>query len=538
MKEKIENLFPTLDQIPEKYCMPFPVQRATYLINGEIHEWQGEFNEVFSPVYYQESGVYKNAIGSYPLMDEKTALKALDAAVAAYDGGRGEWPAMPVSDRIKQVMRFVELMKQQRESVVKWLMWEIGKSLKDSEKEFDRTVEYIIDTIEALKDNDRAFSRFTINQGIIAQIRRAPLGVVLCMGPYNYPLNETFATLIPALITGNTVIFKPPKMGVLLHFPLLEAFRDAFPKGVVNTVFGKGQKVITPLMESGKIDVLAFIGSSKVADVLKKQHPKPHRMKSVLGLEAKNAAIIIDDADLDLTVQECVSGALSFNGQRCTAIKIIFVHESIQEAFLSRLSEAVEKLAIGMPWDPSVAITPLPEPEKTAYLQGLIDDAVAGGASVVNPHGALINKSFFFPAILRGVTADMRVYHEEQFGPVIPVVSFSGISEPLNYIRQSNYGQQASIFGRNSDRIARLVDTLVTQVCRVNINSQCQRGPDVFPFTGRKDSAEGTLSVSDALRVFSIRTLVALKENELNKEIINEIIKGQKSGFLNTDFIF
>lgn len=538
MKEKIEQLFPTLEQIPGQYRLPFPVRRSSYLINGEILQWKGAFNEVFSPVYYQESGEYKNAIGSYPLMDEETALKALDAAVNAYNGGQGEWPAMSVSARITHILKFVELMKEQRDSVVKWLMWEIGKSLKDSEKEFDRTVEYIIDTIEAMKENDRTFSRFTINQGIIAQIRRAPFGVVLCMGPYNYPLNETFATLIPALITGNTIIFKPPKMGVLLHFPLLEAFRDAFPKGVVNTVFGQGQKVITPLMESGKVDVLAFIGSSKVADVLKKQHPKPHRMKAVLGLEAKNAAIIIDDADMDLTIQECISGALSFNGQRCTAIKIIFVHDSIKDIFLERLSKAVESLVIGMPWDKGAAVTPLPEKGKTDYLKGLIDDAVAKGAIVVNPGGGLTNRSFFFPAILSGVNDEMRVYHEEQFGPVIPVVSFSGISEPLNYIRQSNYGQQASIFGRNSDRIARLVDTLVTQVCRVNINSQCQRGPDVFPFTGRKDSAEGTLSVSDALRVFSIRTLVALKENELNKEIITEIIKGQKSGFLNTDFIF
>ena len=109
-------------------------------------------------------------------------------------------------------------------------MWEIGKSLPDSEKGFDRTVEYIVDTIEALKTLDRNSSRFEMKQQIIAQIRRAPLGVVLCMGPFNYPLNETFATLIPALIMGNTVIFKPPKLGVLLHLPLLNAFREAFRK--------------------------------------------------------------------------------------------------------------------------------------------------------------------------------------------------------------------------------------------------------------------------------------------------------------------
>ena len=110
-------------------------------------------------------------------------------------------------------------------------MWEIGKSLADSEKEFDRTVEYIRATIEALKEQDNANSRFIVVEGTIGQIRRTPLGVVLCMGPYNYPLNETFATLIPALIMGNTMVFKPPRYGVLLFEPLLEAFRDAFPAG-------------------------------------------------------------------------------------------------------------------------------------------------------------------------------------------------------------------------------------------------------------------------------------------------------------------
>src|SRR5690606_6604785 len=152
-------------------------------------------------------------------------------------------------------------MVEKRHEVVSLIMWEIGKSHADATREFDRTVAYIRDTIDALKELDRAGSRFTIQEGIIGQIRRAPLGVVLCMGPYNYPLNETFTLLIPALIMGNTTVFKPPRLGALLYRPLLEAFRDAFPPGVVNTVYGRGSKVTPPLMASGKVDVLAFIGS-------------------------------------------------------------------------------------------------------------------------------------------------------------------------------------------------------------------------------------------------------------------------------------
>jgi glyceraldehyde-3-phosphate dehydrogenase (NADP+) len=256
---------------------------------------------------------------------------------------------MSVEERIRHVEAFAYRMQEQREEVVKLLMWEIGKTLPDAEKEFDRTVDYIRDTIDALKDLDRLSSRFVIEQGVIGQIRRAPLGVVLCMGPFNYPLNETFTTLIPALIMGNTVIFKPPKLGVLLHQPLLGAFRDSFPRGVVNTVYGEGQKVIGPLMKSGRIDVLAFIGSSRVADILKHQHPKPHRLRCVLGLEAKNAGIVLKDADIDNAVKECALGALSYNGQRCTALKMLFIHEEIVDAFITKFSNEVGKLKGGCP---------------------------------------------------------------------------------------------------------------------------------------------------------------------------------------------
>jgi glyceraldehyde-3-phosphate dehydrogenase (NADP+) len=521
---KTDTLFPEQDNIPEQYKLSAPIVQEEYLINGEILKWKGNFQQVNSPIFVSDGKSFSNIIGSYPLMEGKDALIALEAAGKAFDFGKGEWPSMPVEKRIECIKKFVALISEEREKVVKLLMWEIGKSLKDSQKEFDRTIDYINDTVDALKNLDRDSSRFTISQGIIAQIRRAPLGVVLCMGPFNYPLNETFTTLIPALIMGNTIIFKPPKLGVLLHYPLLRAFKEAFPKGVINTVYGDGQKVIAPLMESGKIDVLAFIGSSKVADILKKQHPKPHRLKCVLGLEAKNPAIILHDADINETVKECITGALSFNGQRCTALKIIFVQENIAQSFIEKLSEEVGKLKVGMPWEKDISITPLPEPGKSEYLTDLINDAIKFGATVMNPNGGTYDKSCFIPAILFNVTGDMRIYREEQFGPVIPVVSYKDIKEPLDYVVNSNYGQQASIFGKDSDQIAKLVDTLINQVSRVNVNSQCQRGPDNFPFTGRKDSAEGTLSVSDALRVFSIRTLFATKENDVNKAIFYQRI--------------
>ena len=434
-EEKLEQLFPETDAaIPAEYQLTAEVHQREYLSGGEMKQWNGDVHTVVSPIGLRTAnGFERKVIGSYPLCSAKEAMASLDDALAAYDDGRGEWPTMPVAERIACVEKFTGKMIERKQEVVKLIMWEIGKSYADSLKEFDRTVEYIHATIDALKDLDRNSSRFEIQQGIIGQIRRSPLGVVLCMGPFNYPLNETFTTLIPALIMGNTILFKPPKHGTLLHYPLLEAFRTCFPKGVVNTIYGRGNVIIQPLMESGKINVLTLIGSSKVANQLKKMHPKVNRLRAILGLDAKNAAIITDKADIDLAVKECVLGSLSFNGQRCTALKIIFVHRRIADTFLQKLSDAVSKLKTGMPWEKDVFLTPLPEPQKPGYLQSCIEDAVANGAKVINPNGGATYESFVYPAIVYPVNERMKLYSEEQFGPVIPVLPFDDINTPIEY---------------------------------------------------------------------------------------------------------
>jgi len=536
---RLDNLFPTLAEIPEQYRFGAPIEQRDYLVDGQLRTWNGPLASVRSPVFLKsEQGEQQVILGSTPLLDAETALVALDAAVHAYASGQGAWPSLRVAERIQHVETFLARMREQREQVVKLLMWEIGKNLKDSQKEFDRTCDYIVDTIEALKELDRRSSRFELEQDTLGQIRRVPLGVTLCMGPYNYPLNETFTTLIPALIMGNTVVFKPAKFGVLLIRPLLEAFRDSFPAGVINVIYGSGRETVSALMASGKIDVFAFIGTHKGASALKKLHPRPHRLRAALGLDAKNPGIVLPDVDLDNAVSEALTGSLSFNGQRCTALKILFVHEDVVDSFLDKFSSKLAALKPGMPWEPGVALTPLPEAGKADYLGGLVADAVAKGARVVNAGGGESRESFFYPALLYPVSRDMRVYQEEQFGPVVPVVAYRDLQTVIDYVLDSDYGQQLSIFGNDSAQVGRLVDAFANQVGRININAQCQRGPDSYPFNGRKNSAEGTLSVHDALRVFSIRTLVATKFQESNKALVSEIIRNRESSFLTTDYIF
>lgn len=519
------------------------LHQKDYLINGQILNWSGESTGVTSPIFTISNSLLSNyLIGSYPKMTASEAMQALNAAVNAYDKGRGTWPKMTVKQRIEHVVKFAEAMKKEKSTIVNLLIWEIAKTSIDAEAEFDRTIKYIYDTIEALKDLEKKSAQLTTENNIIAQIRREHLGVTLCMGPFNYPLNETFTVLIPALIMGNTVVFKPAKLGVLLLQPLLKIFADCFPPGVVNTIYGDGATVISPLMTSGKIDVLAFIGSSGVANRIRAQHPRLNRLKCILGLDAKNPAIIMDNANIEQAVNECILGSLTYNGQRCTALKILFVHERILQNFIDEFNSKLLTIPYGLPWSsysPSTPyITPLAEPNKVQWLQDLITDARKFDSSeILNKNGAQSIESFFFPALIQLTNPNSKLYNLEQFGPIIPIVSFNDINQPINYIYESEFGQQASIFSQNPNDIAHIIDAISNQVSRININSQCQRSPDSFPFTGRKNSAEGTLSISDALRVFSIRTLVAAKNTTQNISIIEDIIYNRKSSFLSTDII-
>jgi glyceraldehyde-3-phosphate dehydrogenase (NADP+) len=540
---RIDALFPRIKDVPDTADFApgggvFTDGRS-YLVDGEIRGWTGECNEVTSPVCVTRGGVTeRRGLGQAASLDREAALDALSAAVRAWDNGRGDWPTMRVGERVERVQAFAAAMRQKREQVVRMLMWEICKPRADAEKEFDRTVEYILDTIEAVKELDRSAGRFSNVDGVLAQIRRAPLGVTLCMGPFNYPLNETFTTLIPALIMGNPAVVKLPRFGHLCQIPLLKCFADAFPKGVVNILNGRGRTVSSAIVEQGSLAALAFIGSSQAANVLKKDHPRPNRLRCILGLDAKNPGIVLPDADLDLAVRECVTGALTFNGQRCTALKLLFVHRSIADRFVEKLAAAVDSLPFGLPWEPGVKLTPLPEPGKPKELNAWVDDAVSKGASVVNKYGGLANRTFWFPSVVYPVTPGMALYTVEQFGPVVPVAVYDDVSEVMDFMETSHYGQQASVFGHNPKVVGPLVDVLSNQVCRVNLNAQCQRGPDVFPFAGRKDSAEGTLSVSDALRCFSIRSMVAAADNEPNRTLLQDVLRARSSNFINTDYLF
>lgn len=509
-----------------------------YLVGGKVHRWDGPSQAVYSPVFQAtKSGFERRKLGDCALVSAAVAKEAVAAAAQAFKGGRGAWPTAGVAERVACLEDFLKRMEAKRLEIAKLLCWEIAKPWADSLAEVDRTVAYGRDTAAALKALERESARFALDGGFLAQVRRAPLGVALCMGPYNYPLNETFATLLPALVMGNTVVVKLPRLGVLCNMPLLDAFAEAFPPGVVNILPGEGSVVVTPVIESGEVDILAFIGSAKVANTLKRKHPHPNRLRSILGLGAKNPAIVLKDADPAEAAKECLSGALSFNGQRCTALKMLFVHRSVADKFVAELTAGMDKLKAGMPYEDGVSLTPLPEAGAVDKMSAYLADARAKGAKVYGDRAGETERTYFSPAVVYPVKKGMKLWEEEQFGPIVAVAPFDEADEALDWLEAGHYGQQASLFTRDAAAAGPLIDALANLVCRVNLNTQCRRGPDTFPFGGRKDSAEGTLSVTDALRVFSIRAVVAAKQSPKDVALVQGVLRGRRSRFLTTDVL-
>jgi glyceraldehyde-3-phosphate dehydrogenase (NADP+) len=512
------------------------VNGRQFLRNGEICSWSGETTPIDSPM----GGVH---LGDLAKFDQATALAALTAAKNAWNNGRGAWPTSHPNDRVAAVEKFAACMRAKVKALSTMLCWEIAKPYKDAEKEITRTIEYIDLTVAAFKQMEETSNTIAKADGFMAQIRRSPLGVCLVMGPYNYPINETFCLLIPALIMGNTVLIKGARFGALTLQMLIEDFQACFPAGVINTINGDGPTIIPPIMASGDVNVFAFIGSANASRRIRATHPKQNRLRCVLGLEAKNVALIEKDADLDLAAAECVSGSLSYNGQRCTAIKMILAHEDVRAEFIRKFLERVNKLTAGGAFDPEVNITPMPSVSEVERLQGLLATAIKQGAVLLDEklNGQAVadgaNSTLMVPAILGSVTTDMEIAKVEQFGPIVPIAGWRDTASVLDYLGNSDVGQQLSLFTRSAEVAGQWIDATAQLQCRLNLNSQCQRGPDVFPFTGRKDSAEGTLSITDALRCFSIRSMVAVKKSPENIELAQEILSKGTSNFFSTRVI-
>ena len=515
-------LFPTADRIPADVRVDPAMHPPRWLIDGEIRIHAAPGRPVISRVATRDADRLEPVLlGHEAMLTAADAAQAVDAAVRAWAGGEGAWPSLHVETRMAAVESFAQALEQRTDEIARLLMWEIGKPAASARDEVVRSVEYIRNTVaelSKLREDDLAIqSGQAGGKTHFARTHRRPLGVVLCVAPFNYPINEFLTTVIPALLMGNVVIAKTPRFGALANGALCEAFRDHFPPGAVSLLPGEGHVVIPAVIGSSARDiagndeavvrVLAFIGSEGAANSILRAHPVPITLHKILGLGAKNAAVVLPDADLDAAAAAIVKGSLGFNGQRCTAEKIVFVHRSVLDRFVAGVVARVDALVLGMPWTPGVAITPLPEPHKLDSMRALLDDALAHGATVRNADGGRGTFSIMRPAVVAEVTSAMRLYHEEQFGPIVPIAAFDDVEEALDWQRSSPFGQQAAVWGR-PDTARQLVRRFTRFVARVNLADVCQRGPDSFGFSATDKSGFGTLSLREALLELSRPVLV------------------------------
>lgn len=501
-KSTVKNLF---DSVPENMNSIFPVINYAKELFPKISWQSGNFTDLKFPYYFGER---QCTVSSFPVSSKKVTLQKVLKGKSVFENNTDSWSLLSSSARVAKVLSFLKEAEDLKSKIVALISFETAKNLFEAEHEFNRAVDYVKKSCKAFLDMDK---NITYDK-YYAYSKPSPLGVVFCSGPSNYPLFETWSVIFPALLCGNSVIVKLPGIGSLIHVPFLSLFDKCFPEGSIDFVAGDFKDTIVPALKSGDIDLFSYIGRGKNINQFLEKVKEKSSLRTVLGLEAKNPAVVFSDADLDKAAKNIVFGALNFNGQRCAAIKIVFAHKSIKERLVRKISDLVSELKIGLPWINNPDITPLLSLNSADYIESLLNDALNKNGSIVNEFGGLRNKNFVFPAVLDDVNEKMDIYKKEQFGPIIPVVSFSDFDKVLDYLNSSEYSQQISVFKKEYSPKDELFNILRKYSCRINVNSFCTRSPDVFPFAVKRHSGNFMFSVESAFKHFSVESIVVTKE--------------------------
>ena len=451
------------------------------------------------------SPIDDSLVGRVAAADSQDVDDVVAAAAAAWPG----WRDAGFSRRADHLHAAACCMRQERERLLHLLTEEIAKTRASAEEEVDRTADLIDYFAE---EGRRYYGEIIFGDSFpgyprtkICQVYSEPLGVVLAISPFNYPLNLSASKIAPALITGNAVVFKPAAKGALAALHMCECFRRAgLPPGVLNAITGDTRIIGDALCGHPGVDMVAFTGSTAVG----RQIAHVAGMKAMLSeLGGKDAALVLDDADLDLAADEIVKGAFSYSGQRCTAVKRVIAVEAIADPLVAALHQRTRTLRLGDPREAATFLGPLIDDRAAAFVQELVDEALAKGAVALC--GNRRNGRYLEATLLDRVTEEMRMAWEEPFGPVLPVLRVADLDAAIALANRSDYGLQSCVFTRDLDRafaVGRRLD-----VGTVNVNARDSRGPDHFPFVGRKDSGMGTQGVH-----YSIQAMTRTKSIVLN----------------------
>jgi glyceraldehyde-3-phosphate dehydrogenase (NADP+) len=457
-----------------------------FYINGEWKESKsGEKIDIYSPYLH-------NIIGNV----QAVTKEEVDEAIYSAQEAQKSWAEVSLQERAKYLYKWANELVNMQDEIAEIIMKEVGKSLKDARNEVVRTADFIRYTVEeALHMHGESMKGDSFPGGSkskIAIIERVPLGVVLAIPPFNYPVNLAAAKLAPALISGNTVIFKPATQGAISGIKMIEAFHKAgFPKGLIHLITGRGSVIGDYLVEHKGINMISFTGGTNTGVHLAK---KAAMIPLVLELGGKDPGIVREDADLKEAAKQIISGAFSYSGQRCTAIKRVLVHECVADELVELLKAEIETLSVGSPEDGNMVV-PLIDDQSADFVQGLIDDALGKGATLVI--GNKRERNLIYPTLLDHVTEGMNVAWEEPFGPVLPVIRVSSDEEAIELANKSEFGLQASVFTKDINKAFAIANKIETG--SVQINGRTERGPDHFPFIGVKGSGMGAQGIRKSI---------------------------------------
>lgn len=460
-------------------------------VNGE---WKLSENEI--KIYAPANG---EELGSVPAMSREEVDYAYESAKKALPA----WRALSYVERAAYLHKVADILERDQEKIGTVLAKEASKGIKAAISEVVRTA----DLIRYAAEEGVRLSGEVLEGGSfeaaskkkIAVVRREPVGLVLAIAPFNYPVNLSGSKIAPALIGGNVVAFKPPTQGSISGLLLAEAFAEAgLPAGVFNTITGKGSEIGDYLNEHKAVDFINFTGSTPIGERIGKMAGMRPIM---LELGGKDAAIVLEDADLAKTAKDIVGGALSYSGQRCTAIKRVLVLESVADELAGLIKAEVEKLTVGDPFD-NADITPVIDSGSADYIEGLVRDAQEKGATELTPFKREGN--LLWPTLFDHVTTDMRVAWEEPFGPVLPIIRVKSVEEAIEIANKSEFGLQSAVFTQDFPKAFAIAEKL--EVGTVHINNKTQRGTDNFPFLGVKGSGAGTQGIR-----YSIEAMTRVK---------------------------
>ncbi|HHG8368165.1 NADP-dependent glyceraldehyde-3-phosphate dehydrogenase [Streptococcus pneumoniae] len=462
--------------------------RYQNLVNGK---WKSSEQEItiYSPINQEE-------LGTVPAMTQTEADEAMQAARAALPA----WRALSAVERAAYLHKTAAILERDKEEIGTILAKEVAKGIKAAIGEVVRTADLIrYAAEEGLRITGQAmegggFEAASKNK--LAVVRREPVGIVLAIAPFNYPVNLSASKIAPALIAGNVVMFKPPTQGSISGLLLAKAFEEAgIPAGVFNTITGRGSEIGDYIIEHKEVNFINFTGSTPIGERIGRL---AGMRPTMLELGGKDAALVLEDADLEHAAKQIVAGAFSYSGQRCTAIKRVIVLESVADKLATLLQEEVSKLTVGDPFD-NADITPVIDNASADFIWGLIEDAQEKEAQALTPikrEGNLL-----WPVLFDQVTKDMKVAWEEPFGPVLPIIRVASVEEAIAFANESEFGLQSSVFTNDFKKAFEIAEKL--EVGTVHINNKTQRGPDNFPFLGVKGSGAGVQGIKYSIEAMT-----------------------------------